>query len=269
MPSHVWSLSPEEAVDRPYEYEVRAQFLREANALLPRVYRLLNGSPNQFTLEDQSKEKAVWLLCMEALDCLRDSLVALEEKRHRIPSRLLRTTHEVLDLARYFHGTGDSQDGQRKLAAWYRDTIIDHREFRKWIEAQEGDSARSEEAAKYRAMSNFTHRTYHALLRSYSVGRDNRLVHDAAALLYGDHPESETFLVVPQTIAIETAVLAQSIARLILELEALELVRREEISNVLEEALEKEAVPWRFTTRQEVFERYMRSRHDSDDGAEP
>lgn len=265
MPSHIWSLSPEKAVDRPYEYEVRAQFLREAEALLPRLYTLLNGSPNQFTLEDRSKEKAVWLLCMEALDCLRESLNALKEKRHRIPSRLLRTTHEVLDLARYFDGAGHSEDGKRKLAAWYRDTIIDHAEFRKWIEAEEGDSARSEETARHRAMSKFTHRTYHALLRSYSRGKDNRLVHDATALLYGDHPESDTFLVVPQTMAIETAVLAQSIARLVSELEALDLASQEELSKALEAALEKEAVPWRFTTPKEVFERYLRSRRESDD----
>ena len=253
MPSKIWRLDPAEAYERPYEYAVQDQFQREATKLLPELYRLLNNKNNEYSVDDQSASKACWLLAMEALDCLRESLAALEQKRHRVFSALLRTTHEVLDLATYFHAQGD---GAKKLTAWYQDEIIPHRVYRDWIKTRDKSIA-ERETAKYRSLSRFTHRSYRTLLHGYSAGVGNRLVHDATAELYGESAGSRTMLVLPHTMALYFSALAQSIIRFVTDVGDLALATPEALNRAMRDSEEPESEPWRFTTPKEIYERYL------------
>ena len=258
MPSRIWNLDPSEAYERPYEYAVQDQFQREVTKLLPELYRLLNKD-NEYRVGDKSASKACWLLAMEALDCLRESLAALEQKRHRVVSALLRTTHEVLDLAVYFHAQGETKNGARQLRAWYRDEIIPHKVYRDWIKARDGSTVGKHEAGKYHELSRYTHRTYRTLLHGYSVGGGKRLVHDATAELYGESADSRTMLVVPHTIALYFSMLAQSINRFVTVVGDLALAAPEALKRAIRDSLESESEPWQFTTPKEIYERYRES----------
>ena len=90
MPSIVWGRNPKEAYEEPYEYGAQEQFAREAARLLGQLYVLLNSDRHQYATDDRSVAKAVWLLAMDALDSLRESLAALERKEHRIAGKLFR-----------------------------------------------------------------------------------------------------------------------------------------------------------------------------------
>ncbi|MXW77788.1 MAG: hypothetical protein F4Z57_02135 [Gemmatimonadetes bacterium] len=259
MPSKIWRLDPLEAYERPYEYAVQDQFQREATKLLPELYPLLNNKNNEYRVDDQSASKACWLLAMEALDCLRESLAALEQKRHRVFSALLRTTHEVLDLATYFHAQGETENGAKQLKKWYRDEFIEHKVYRNWIEVRDGPTARKRETDKYRSLSRFTHRSYRTLLHGYSVGVGDRLVHDATAELYGESAGSRTMLVLPHTMALYFSALAQSILRFVTDVGDLALATPEALNRAMQDSLEPESEPWRFTTPQEIYERHLES----------
>jgi hypothetical protein len=260
MPSRIWELDPSEAYERPYEYRVQAQFMRELTALLPRLYALLNSEENRTVRDDQSPRQAVWLLQMEALDCLRESAIALDSKRHRVASALVRTTHEVLDLARYFCFAGETSEGSRRLQGWYRDEIIEHRVFRRWVEEIEGPESAKRKAAMYQELSRFTHRSYRTLLRGYSLGQGERLVHDATTVARDATSSSETFLVVPETISVALAILAQSSLRIVAELERCEMVEESALAEAIRESLESHSESWCFTTPREIYERYIASR---------
>ena len=259
MPSKIWSLDrlrdPSEEYERPYEYAVQDQFQREATKLLPELYRLLNNKNNEYRVDDQSASKACWLLAMEALDCLRESLAALEQKRHRVFSALLRTTHEVLDLATYFHAQGD---GAKQLTAWYQDEIIAHRVYRNWIKTRDKSTA-ERETDKHRLLSRLTHRSYHVLLYGYSLGKGDRLVHDATTELFGKSADSRTMLVLPHTMALYFSFLAQSILRFVIDVGDLELVATEALNRAMRDSLEPESEPWRFITPKEIYERHLES----------
>ena len=258
MPSRIWRLDPSEAYERPYEYAVQDQFQREVTKLLPKLYRLLN-SDNEYRVGDKSASKACWLLAMEALDCLRESLAALEQKRHRVVSALLRTTHEVLDLAVYFHAQGETTNGARRLKAWYRDEIIPHKVYRDWIKTRDGSTVGKHEAGKYHELSRHTHRTYRTLLHGYSVGDGNRLVHDATVELYGEGADSRTMLVLPHTIAFYSSMLAQSIHRFVTVVGELALAAPEALNRAILDSLEPETEPWRFTTPKGIHRRNRES----------
>lgn len=258
MPSKIWSLDPSEAYERPYEYAVQDQFQREVARLLPELYRQLNIE-SKYCVGDKSASKACWLLAMEALDCLRESMAALEQKRHRVVSALLRTTHEVLDLAMYFHAQGETEDGTRKLKAWYRDEIIGHSVYRDWIKARDGSTVGKHEADKYSSLSRYTHRSYRTLLHGYSVGEGERLVHDATAELYGESADSRTMLVLPHTIAFYFSTLAQSIHHFVTVVGDIALAAPEALNRAMRDSLEAESEPWRFTTPKEIHEQYRES----------
>ena len=74
MPNQVWNRSPQEAFENPYEYAVQEQFVREARALFRQCYLILTADTHSYSAEETTKEKAVWLLHMDALDSLRDAL---------------------------------------------------------------------------------------------------------------------------------------------------------------------------------------------------
>ncbi len=261
MPSIVWGRAPQEAYEEPYEYGAQEQFAREATKLLSQLYVLLNSERHRYATDDRSVAKAVWLLAMDALDSLRESLAALERKEHRIAGKLFRDVLESMDLAAYFC-VPDEKSGMA-MAKWYRDEYVPHSEYRDYFRKNHGNLAANELAALYKRLSRFTHRSYGAILEGYTVGGGNRLVHDRSdETLPGIRETSSRMLVPPQTIAAYYAALAGFIAEYAEELTVLGVVDIESTRKAFSSALEAETVPRRFTPRSWVLQQWLARKSD-------
>lgn len=201
MASFVWGRNPQEAFDNPYEYDANEQFSEEARSILKAMFTLLIAKNRQFTRIDSSLEKAEWILLLDSVDSLQESLHFLEEKSHRISSRLFRDVVENVDLVAFFQS--DSEKSNTYLAKWHSGEFVPHRISREYILETEGKEARKQRAEYYKQLSSFTHRTYKALCDSFVLGSEDRLVHDI------EH-ESK-LLVLPQVISSYYTVLADLI----------------------------------------------------------
>ena len=236
MASIVWGRNPQEAYDNPYEYGAQEQFIREAKELLSQLQIRLDDFTVQFHIDDRSLEKATWMLAIDLNDALLESLQLLEDKRHRIAFRLFRDILETIDFLQVLHSK--TLKSQKALHLWYGDKTIPHREARMHIEESAGKDAADKRNIYYAQLSKFTHRTYRALLKSYSLGRDDKMIHDTRSM---------RMLVLPQTIASGLAVLADLI------LEATECLMKcgplapEEVANAWTVAAELDQVPRRFS----------------------
>ena len=233
MPSFVWTRSPEEAFHNPFEYGAQNQFAREATKLLNSFHEILHRKVLRFHRDDQSLAKAVWMLHVDALEALRDSLRMIKSGNHRIAGRLFRDSSETLDLAAYFHD--QSPESKIDLAKWYDDEIIPHKKYRDHVMKSQGQSAADEKRDTYKALSKFTHRTYRVLLEGYTLGRDDMLVHDTY--------RNTRLLVPPQTIAAYFAALASHIFAFSDELVRRQQADAEEIKATWNRCLEKKTVP--------------------------
>jgi hypothetical protein len=125
----------------------------------------------------------------------------------------------------------------RALLLWYENRTIPHSEARKQIEEGLGTEAAVQRKEYYTQLSKFTHRTYKALLQSFSLGRDDMLVHDS---------HSMSLLVLPETIAAGLAVLSDLISQSMECLAKWGPLDPEEIRFVWLNALEAHTVPRRF-----------------------
>lgn len=244
MPSIVWGRDPQEAFENPYEYDAQQQFVREATKLLPALYRLLNSDPHRYTRDERTTAKAVWLLHIDALDGLFDSLDSLTTKRHRVAAQLFRVAEEALDLATLF--ASGTPRATRLLSRWYDDEVVPHSEYRDHLRLVEGEEAAKARAEHYARMSKFTHRTYRAIAEGYSLGGGDRLVHDRTAILYGEHSEAPTTLVLPHTLAAYHAALASLIIFFTEQLASHRLVAEADLDTAITSSLEPDTVPRRF-----------------------
>lgn len=238
MTSIVWGRHPQEAYDNPYEYEAQEQFLREAIALLADLNTRLDRLTLQFHKDEKSLEKATWMLSLDLVDSLQESLKLLHEKRHRAAARIFRDVVETIDLLHVLHSKTDKAD--TALVKWYENETIPHREARKHLEETEGEEAALQRKVFYDQLSKFTHRTYRALLHSFSLGRENRLVHDSHSI---------GLLVLPQTIASYLAILADLIQQASSCLSEVGAIPAEHIQHAWLTALEAHTVPRRFLMR--------------------
>lgn len=244
MPNQVWGRDPQEAYENPYEYGVQEQFVREATKILNELYKLLQSRVLRFTVQQQTVEKAVWLLHVDALDSLRDSLQALQRKNHRVAAKMFRDIIETLDLAQYFRsGTPSSKFD---LVKWYKDEIIPHKKSRKHVKKTSGEEIADRKAKQYSSLSRFSHRSYRAILDGYSVGAGDRLVHDKYGFTLSESQEASDILVLPQTIAAYFAYLAELIMVFTDELRSTGAVSEEQIKTVLDSCLEGETLERRF-----------------------
>jgi hypothetical protein len=247
MPSQVWGRDPQEAFENPYEYAVQEQFVREAKALFKQSYLLLAADSHSYVTTDTSKEKAVWLLHMDALDSLRDALDALERKRHRVAGKLFRSVMESLDLAAYFHS--GSPDSATDLAKWYADEVVLHGRYREHVRKTDGPAAADLKRDQHRGLSKFVHRSYRAILDGYSLGGGERLVYDGVGARFGDHKDADTMLVLPQTIASYHASLADLVLVFLSETVRRGTASEGDVSAALESSMEQETVKRRFMPR--------------------
>lgn len=70
MPSFVWERDTEDAWNEPYEYEGQAQFLREATQIVSFLKNHYSKKNMYFDRDEESLEKAVWLIQVCDLGCL-------------------------------------------------------------------------------------------------------------------------------------------------------------------------------------------------------
>ena len=170
MTSFVWERNPEEAYTNPYEYEAQNQFCREASFLLSKYYDYISSNTTKYHRDDTSKEKAIWMLHIDALDALRDCLELINAKRHRLAGRLFRDVIETLDLSAYFNT--NTEQSNNSLKRWYNNEIIPHKKYRDFIRKTIGNTAAEELMENYKSFSKLTHRSYRALAKSYVLGQE-------------------------------------------------------------------------------------------------
>jgi hypothetical protein len=236
MPSIVWNRHPEEAYLNPYEYDAQEQFVREARKLLKSLFVFYDRFNLTFSCDDRSLRKSIWMLQIDALDSLRDCLEALTLKKHRTAGRLFRDVIETLDLAAYLHS--GSPAAQVNLQKWYDDEVIPHRKYRDHIRKTLGEKPADERRDFYSQLSKFTHRTYRALLKGYSLGGGDLMVYDS-------HHASGS-LVLPQTIAGFYAILADLIALFCHEACVRGVLTLPEVDQARKASLEVETFPRQF-----------------------
>ena len=236
MASFVWDRSHQEAYANPYEYDAQEQFLREATKFLDTLYAHLCGQSLRFHRDDTSREKAVWMLQVDALDALRDCLGLLKEKRHRVAGRLFRDIIETLDLAAYFHS--DSEESRKKLDDWYADEIVPHRVYRGFIRRTEGEASATAKRDSYSSLSKWTHRTYRALGFGYTLGAGERLVYEGVA--------DSGILIPPHTVSFYLALTADLIKFLSDEVAVRGILSPENVRGAWNGAMEAQSVPRRF-----------------------
>jgi len=238
VPSIVWGRHPQEAYENPYEHEAQEQFLREAKALLEDLNLRLDYYTLHYHQDDRSLGKATWMLSLDLVDALLESAELLKEKRHRLAARLFRDVVETIDLLAVLHS--GVPRAASTLEQWYKNVTIPHRESRAHLREVEGELAAKQRKAFYEELSKFTHRTYRALLDSYSLGRDDLLVHDS---------HSMRILVLPQAIASYLAVLADLIIQATRTLAETSAIPPEGLAAAWENSLEVHTVPRRFMMR--------------------
>ncbi len=238
MASIVWNRSPQEAYKNPYEYAIQEQFVREATALLQKFNKALQKYSMKFRKNDYSVKKAIWMLQLDALDSLRDALEALKIKKHRIAGKLFRDVMETLDIAAYFYA--QTEKSKKNLKKWYKNEIISHSEYRDYVEKTLGQEISEAKKQEYKNLSQFTHRSYRALLDGYGLGRDDLIWHDGVS--------NNGFMVLPQTIAAYYATLASLIKEFNEEVVKRGLLNKKEVKEIVNSSLETEVVPRRWAS---------------------
>jgi hypothetical protein len=200
--------------------------------------------------DDTSKDKAIWMLLLDAIDSLIDSLDMLIDRRHRIAARVFRDVVEECDLALYF--SYDVEASRDNLLKWYDNKIIPNRIVRKYIKNQISPEIAEKKVEFYRMLSKITHRTYRTLAYGYLLGRDEYIAYDGAA--------KTRMLVTPHTLAMYYALLGFMIKLVIDMIVTTKLLPNRTIEIIWAQSLDEETVPRRFMTPQEVYERYLKSR---------
>ena len=151
---------------------------------------------------------------------------------------MFRDAVETIDLLRVLHS--GTPRGAAALGRWYQNETIPHRQAREYLQEVEGEQAAQQRKAFYTELSKFTHRTYRALSDSFSLGRDELLVHDSHSMGH---------LVLPQTIASYLAVLADLTIQASSCLSDCGAVAVKEIQHSWLSSLESHTVPRRFMMR--------------------
>ncbi|MEN6511779.1 MAG: hypothetical protein ABFD00_08105 [Chloroherpetonaceae bacterium] len=183
----MWRQELNEVVANPYDYESRKLFIEEASSLLDIIYKLYDAYNLKFHIDDESLNKCIWMLHLDALDTLRDCLFLLKNNKHRIPGKMFRDITESLDLSYLIKNKPEEY-----LKKWFNGNHIKHSEYRDIIKKKYGKDAEKKEYENYQLLSGWTHHSYFSLKNSYSLGVGEMLVYDSHC------PE---ILVLPQTIS--------------------------------------------------------------------
>lgn len=234
MASIIWDRDPQEAYKNPFEYNAQKQFHREAIVLTEKLGNKFHDF--QFTLKDNSLEKAVWMLQTDALFAFRDAVIMLDQKRHRIVGRLLRDILETVHLVEYL--TSQTDKANKALQKWFEDELVMHSEYRDYIKKLEGEATSESKKNLHRIFSKFTHRSYKILLYGYALGSNNRIFYDEG-------------LTLPQSVAMFYAFLG-SFGQLIIEnLKKYGNIPEDIILEIWNSSMEKEQIPRGYLTKED------------------
>lgn len=179
------------------------------------------------------------MLSLDLVDSLSESLKLPIETRHRVDFRLFRDAVETIDLLKVLHSR--NEQSFRFLSQWYENNTPRHVESRKFIQESLGKEAATLRENYYKEISKFTHRTYSALLKSFSLGQDKLMVHDLYA--------KSRLLVLPHTIASGYAVLADLIIQAIEVFSQSCILNSDEVKSSFQPSLETNTIPRRFLAR--------------------
>ena len=141
-----------------------------------------------------------------------------------------------MDMSAYFYLGGEQ--ARKDLKKWYKDEVIPHRVFRAFIRNYECKEKAKDLGALYGDLSKYTHRTYHAIGKSYILGRDKKIAYDGFS--------ESGFRVLPHVVSLSYAIIAALIKRFIAVSETTEQLSPEKISMIWSESLEHETVQRRF-----------------------
>jgi len=177
MSSKLWTQALEEVKRSPYDHEPRNQFIKEARMLLNKIYKSFENYQLKFHKNDRSLKKAIWMLQIDALDTLRDSIELIDQKKHRIVGKMFRDVLEKLDLASLFYEKGESD--RTYLEKWYDGEIIEHRKYREHLQSRFGAEASNNQKEFYKELSQWIHPTYYVLGNSYCLGEGEMLGYDS------------------------------------------------------------------------------------------
>ncbi len=247
MKSFIWNRSPQEAHKNPYEYEAQEQFMREASKVLRAIKVQLEKFNREFTRDDKSLKKAIWMLQIDATDSLLECLELLIAMRHKIAVRLIRDTVEVLDLAAFFHN--ESERSKNLLIKWYDNETVPNSEYRNFVKKNISEEKAEQLKLVYEQLSKINHRTYKSLAYGYILGKDSKLVYD------GFHKSN--ILVYPGVISMYLSLLANMIQLLSSELIERELLSVGEIDQIWKDSIEEEPVNRKYISPEEVFNKFI------------
>jgi hypothetical protein len=186
LKSKIWCQKIDEVIANPYDYENQKIFIKEAKSLLNKAYKLYEVYQLKFHIDNRSLNKCIWMLQVDALDTLRDCFYLIEKKKHRLVGKMFRDVVEVLDIARLIK---EKPNGH--LNKWYGNNIIQHKDYRKYLQGKCGINAKENSKNFYQHLSRWTHHVYFTLKNSYSLGAENMMVYDSHSKL----------LVLPQTVS--------------------------------------------------------------------
>lgn len=209
----IWTRDPQEAMDNPYEWDAQKKFVKEANDFLRKIRKHIIENTS-FTKDDRSKEKAIWMLSLAALDSAIEITISLKRNQIHVIYHLLRSIREALDLAIYF----DIEDTviDESISKWFDGEIIQHGEYRSYVGKKINKAKEDHLKNIHRALSKFNHNSYQTLLYSYFLD-DNGGIHH-----YGRYESDSTKPV--NTIAMLHAVSAQVILELSFQLPILKVL---------------------------------------------
>jgi hypothetical protein len=237
MASFVWNRDFEEAYSNPYEYGAQEQFVREAKKVLARLSKSLKRYNLHFTATETSVQKAVWMLHNDAVDALREALALLEKEKHKLVGRIFRDVWESSQLVEYF--LSESPQSQNDLKKWFEDEVISHKMIRERLVISGRKAEAEQRRQRQRELSKFTHRTYRALQKSYSLDGDDKMVYDGY----------EKNSVLPHTVSAYYAILGDLIFRTLESMKKSKFISEKEARKILKQSLEKRTIPRGFAMR--------------------
>jgi hypothetical protein len=176
MASFVWNRDFDEAYRNPYEDAAQDQFVREARKILSRLCKILEKHNLRFHRHDCSLSKAIWMLHNDSVSALCETLPLLKKGKHELVGRIFRDVWESCQLVEYF--LSGSLQSEQDLKKWFNNEVVLHRKIRDQLKKVGRKAEADQRGQRYYELSKFTHRSYRALLKSYSLGRDDMIVCD-------------------------------------------------------------------------------------------
>ena len=235
MASFVWNRDFEEAYRNPYEYAAQDQFVREAKKILSRLCKVLKKYNLHFCREDCSLQKAAWMLHNDSISALREAIALLAKGRHEFVGRIFRDVWESCQLVEYF--LSGSPQSQRDLKKWFENEVITHGTIRDQLKKAGKNVEAEQRKQRHREFSKFTHRTYRALLKSYSLGKSDMMVYNN----YLKYPTA------PHTISAFYAISGEMIFKALRSMKMSKFISENEAKKILRESLEKVTAPRKFS----------------------